>query len=215
MNQIIQYRKFCLASSSPRRHELLKRYGFTFDSISPNIDETQQVGENVQQYGERIAREKASSVQSQFQDSIILSGDTIVYFDQQILGKPEDREEAKQILRKLSGQQHEVYSAYALLDTKSEHCIEGIVATSVQFKTLSDDWINFYTNTDEPMDKAGAYSIQGVGSVMVEKINGSYNNVVGYPIEEIFWHMLDQKWIGFSLGVVRHPGIPLDGIPGQ
>lgn len=200
MSQIIQHRKFCLASSSPRRHELLKRYGFTFDSISPNIDETQKTGEGVKQYGKRIAREKAYSVQNQCEDLIILSGDTIVYFDRQILGKPEDQEDAKQILRKLSGQQHEVYSAYALLDTKSGKCIEGIVATSVQFKSLSEDWINFYTNTDEPMDKAGAYSIQGVGSVMVEKINGSYNNVVGYPIEEIFWHILDQKWIEFPLG---------------
>ncbi|MBF0287523.1 MAG: septum formation protein Maf [SAR324 cluster bacterium] len=195
---IIQNRQLCLASSSPRRHELLKRYGLQFESYSPDIDETQRDEEDVATFGLRMAHEKAFAAKPFFPESIILAGDTIVYYDQQILGKPVDHKDAAEILNTLSEQRHEVYSAYILLDARSGHYIDQSVCTHVQFKPLSQEWIAWYIATGEPMDKAGAYSIQGIGTVMVEKIDGSYNNVVGFPIESIFWHLIDTGWVQFS-----------------
>ena len=192
---IVQNRKFCLASSSPRRHQLLTRYGLAFDSYAPDIDERQWEKEAVERYGLRMAYQKALTGRQQFSDSIILAGDTTVYYDQQILGKPVDVEDVHRILTRLSGQVHEVYSAYTLLDALSGNYINECTSTVVTFKPLSAEWIQWYAETGEPMDKAGAYSIQGLGSVMVEKIEGSYNTVVGFPIEDIFWHLLKEKWI--------------------
>ncbi len=195
---IVQHRKFCLASSSPRRHELLKRYSLEFESYAPDIDETQLRNEEVKTYGLRMAYEKAAVGRQNFPDSIILAGDTIVYHEQQVLGKPKDVEDAHRILNRLSGQWHEVYSTYMLLDTRSGKSINEYVCTSVKFKPLPPEWIQWYASTEEPMDKAGAYSIQGLGTVMVEKIQGSYNTVVGFPIEDIFWYLLHEKWIEFK-----------------
>ncbi len=193
----IQKRHLCLASSSPRRHELLKRYGLTFDSCTPDVDEARRQGESVQAYGLRIAHEKAVAGSSFFPDSIIISGDTTVFHNQQVLGKPRDAQHACTILKKLNGQQHQVYSAYVLLDAQSGGHIEASHRTDVKFKRFSTNWIRWYVATGEPLDKAGAYSIQGIGTVMVEKIRGSYNNVVGFPIEDIFWHFFAQGWIEF------------------
>ncbi len=195
---IIQNRQLCLASSSPRRHELLKRYDLKFESYSPDICETQTEAEDVGAYGLRLAHEKASVAKPFFPNSIILAGDTSVYHDQKILGKPNDKQDAREMLSTLSGQKHAVYSAYILLDASSGHYIDQSICTHVQFKPLSEEWISWYIETGEPMDKAGAYSIQGIGTVMVERIDGSYNNVVGFPIEEIFWHLIKAGWVQFS-----------------
>ena len=195
---LIQKRLLCLASASPRRHELLKRYGFTFESCTPDIDEATQQGESVQAYGQRMAYEKALAGSSLFPKSIIVAGDTSVFHNQQVLGKPRDAQHAYNILESMSGEQHQVYSAYVLLDAQSGKCIEASHCTEVKFKRFSANWIRWYVATGEPLDKAGAYSIQGLGTVMVEKIQGSYNNVVGFPIEDIFWHLLAQGWIEFS-----------------
>lgn len=195
---IIQKRLLCLASSSPRRHELLKRYGLAFDSCDPDIDEKLLRGESVQAYGLRIAYEKAVVGSSYFSDSIVVAGDTTVYHNQQVLGKPGDPQDACSILTRLSGQRHQVYSAYVLLDARSGVHIEASLCTEVQFKRLPSNWVRWYVGTGESLDKAGAYSIQGLGTVMVEKIQGSFNNVVGFPIEDIFWHFLEQGWIELS-----------------
>ena len=193
-----QHRELCLASSSPRRQALLKRYGLEFAVCSPNIDESQKPSESVQTYAKRMAYEKAQVGAAHTPEAIVLAGDTTVYFKNEVLGKPSDAKEAQEMLQRLSGQQHEVYSSYALLDARSNQAIESTPCTRVTFKTLPADWIRWYTTTGEPMDKAGAYSIQGLGAVMVEKIDGSYNNVVGLPIEEIFWHLLQQGWIALN-----------------
>ncbi|MBF0276847.1 MAG: septum formation protein Maf [SAR324 cluster bacterium] len=187
-----------MGSSSPRRHELLRRYGLEFDFYSPDIDEVQFAGEAVRSFGLRMVYEKAKKGCHQHGDAIILAGDTIVYHDHQVLGKPIDREDAQRILFRLSGQWHQVYSAYILYDAQSGKYIDACLCTSVKFKALSSEWIEWYTGIEEPMDKAGAYSIQGLGTVMVEEIRGSYNTVVGFPIEDIFWHLLNEKWIEIS-----------------
>lgn len=195
---VVQHRVFCLASSSPRRQELLQRYGLSFATCSPNTDETQKPQEEVQAYGRRVSYEKALVGARQYPKAVILAGDTTVYHEDEILGKPLDEKEACEMLQRLSGQQHKVYSSYTLLDACSHQLIEATVCTEVKFKTLSADWIRWYAMTGEPMDKAGAYSIQGLGTVMVAEIQGSYNNVVGFPIENIFWHLVQERWITLS-----------------
>ncbi len=195
---IVQTRKFCLASSSPRRHELLQRYGIQFEGCSPDIDEAVLQNEEVTAYVLRLSYEKAIAAKPKFADSIILAGDTSVFYNQQILGKPKDAAEAILMLEALSDQLHLVYSAYTILDALSGHYIQDFVATEVQFAVLSSEWIRWYVETGDAMDKAGAYSFQGIGTVMVEEIKGSYNNVIGFPIEKIFWHLIREGWLKFS-----------------
>lgn len=195
---ITQHRDLCLASSSPRRQALLQRYGLEFVVCSPHIDESQNASESVQAYVKRMASEKAQVGAQRCPKAIVLAGDTAVYFNQEVLGKPRDAQEVHEMLQRLSGQQHEVYSSYALLDARSNQAIEATSCTRVTFKSLPAAWIRWYATTGEPMDKAGAYSIQGLGAVMVEKIEGSYNNVVGFPIEEVFWHLLQEGWIALG-----------------
>ena len=178
--------RIILASSSPRRKELLAALGLAFDVIHPSSDETVYGNESPENFVLRVSADKASSVSGSLGEGVIVIGaDTIVVIDGEILGKPGDPKEASLMLRKLSGKEHHVYTAFSIVRPKNELLHSEIVDTRVRVKTLAASEIEGYIKTGEPMDKAGAYGIQGIGSFMVTAIEGSYSNVVGLPVEEL------------------------------
>lgn len=179
-----------LASGSPRRQELLTQLGVTFERIIPGIEEQRRVQESAPQYVMRLAREKAlAGVAMTSGDLPVLGADTIVIFNGEVLEKPKDSSHAAKMLRQLSGQTHQVMTAVALAD--SQHLLDCLVTTEVTFRALSDDDIANYVASGEPLDKAGAYGIQGLGGCFVRKINGSYHAVVGLPLVET-WELLSN-----------------------
>ena len=178
--------KIILASSSPRRKELLAALGLAFEVIHPSSDETVSGNETPEDFVLRVSAEKAASVSGRLGDGVIVIGaDTIVVVDGEILGKPGDSKEASSMLRKLSGKEHRVYTAFSIVRPKNEILHSEIVDTRVRVKPLAASEIEGYIKTGEPMDKAGAYGIQGIGSFMVSGIEGSYSNVVGLPADEL------------------------------
>ena len=172
-----------LASSSPRRRELLEMAGYEFSVVPANIDETFLRGTPPMQVVEQLSRRKAQAVAEQHPEAVILAADTIVTFKGRILGKPKDTEMAEAMLKLLSGSVHQVYTGYTVMSGKKLIC--GHECTSVEFYPLSQEDINAYIATGEPLDKAGAYGIQGKGGLFVKRINGDYYNVVGLPIGKI------------------------------
>jgi septum formation protein len=140
---------------------------------------------NPANYVKTLAEAKADEVARQYPDSWVIGADTIVTIDDAILGKPSDQSEARQMLERLSGQSHFVYTGYAIVCKNKGAGIIDAIKTDVQFKDLTDDEIHWYIQTGEPFDKAGAYAIQGMGTFLVRRINGSYTNVVGLPVCEV------------------------------
>ena len=180
---------FILASGSPRRKELLELMGLEFKVIVSQADED-SVSKDLKPelYVQELALLKASATAKEVlrnKNAVIISADTIVTLDGQILGKPKDEDDAFNMLSKLSGRDHVVYTGYCVMRISDGKAVCGKVRTKVKFKDLSDDKIRGYINSGEPMDKAGAYGIQGLGSILIEKIDGDYFNVVGLPISAL------------------------------
>jgi len=174
-----------LASGSPRRQELLTQLGISFEKVVPGIEELRRPHESAQQYVGRLAREKAQAgVALTSLDLPVLGADTIVILNGEVLEKPRDAAHAATMLRMLSGNTHQVMTAVALAD--SQYTLDCLVVTEVTFRALSDDDITQYVASGEPLDKAGAYGIQGLGGCFVRKINGSYHAVVGLPLVETY-----------------------------
>ncbi|MDU2023220.1 MAG: nucleoside triphosphate pyrophosphatase, partial [Leclercia adecarboxylata] len=174
-----------LASGSPRRQELLTQLGVAFERIVTGIEEKRAEGESAQQYVSRLAREKALAGVAQVpRDLPVLGADTIVILNGEVLEKPHDDEHAFKMLSKLSGQTHQVMTAVALADR--QQVLDCLVVTDVTFRVLTEEDIAGYIASGEPMDKAGAYGIQGLGGCFVRKINGSYHAVVGLPLVETY-----------------------------
>lgn len=175
-----------LASASPRRAVLLEQIGVVYQRLTPpDIDESRAAGESPEVYVSRMAREKAWAGRRRAGDDagVVLGADTSVVFGDEPLGKPEDEAGAAALLRRLSGARHRVLSAVCVY--RGEDCREVRVETGVRFLELSDELIRAYVATGEPMDKAGAYGIQGFGAVLVAGLGGSYSNVVGLPLAEL------------------------------
>lgn len=190
-----QTRPFCLASGSPRRRQLLTQFGLDFSLCEVNVDEARLPEEAAADYALRLSITKARAALGSFGEHIILAGDTVVALEGEILGKPNDTREAAAMIARLSGKTHRVLSAYTLLDALSgEHCT-GVPVTEVTFRELPPEWIDWYSRLPEAADKAGAYAIQGVGGAMVRSIAGSYNAVVGFPMEEIIWNLVRKGWL--------------------
>ena len=178
--------KIILASSSPRRKELLESVGIEFEVISPKSDESLIGKENPEEYVLRLSTEKALSVSKNLsEDVLVIGADTIVVVDNEILGKPKDEEDAEAMLNKISGSTHHVLTAFSIIKAPHEILHKHVVGTEVMVKTLEPQEIQGYIKTTEPMDKAGAYGIQGIGAFMVKAIRGSYTNVVGLPLVEV------------------------------
>ena len=178
--------RLILASKSPRRYELLKQMGLHFDVVQSSVEEEKVVRhESPREHVIRLSEEKARDVGKTYPDSWVLGADTVVYIDGASLGKPKTREEAVDMLRRLSGQEHSVLTGFSVLNVGKGKGERGSVETAVKMKPLSPVEMEWYVQTGEPFDKAGAYAIQGIGSFMIESIRGSYTNVVGLPVCEV------------------------------
>ena len=174
-----------LASASPRRAELLESAGIRFEVVPGHIDETPLPGELPVDHVIRLAREKAAEVALRESGRIFIGADTIVLCDGEIMGKPRDNDDAKRMLAKLSGRTHQVITGFTMIDRRDGRTITRAVSTDVSFKPLQDEEIAVYVATGCPLDKAGAYAIQGGAAYMVARIDGSYTNVVGLPLCEV------------------------------
>ncbi len=175
-----------LASASPRRAELLTAAGFEFEAMPADVDETPVPGEDPMQYALRVARDKASRIQSRCRksDAVVLAADTVVVAKGEILGKPEDCEDARRMLRLLAGGVHDVHTAVVVHRDRAER--SQVVTTHVWFQPLDDSEISWYVDSGEPEGKAGAYAIQGRAARFIERIDGSWSNVVGLPVATVY-----------------------------
>jgi len=172
-----------LASGSPRRRQLLKLIGIEHEVVPSNIDETMRPREMPRRHAERLAREKASAVANRQPDRITIAADTIVVINKKVLGKPVDTEDARRMLSMLSGREHTVITAVAV--ARGRKLRSAIEEVRVKFRRLRDDEIDAYIATGEPMDKAGAYGIQGYGATIVECVDGDYFAVMGLPLARL------------------------------
>lgn len=187
-------KRIILASASPRRRELLERAGVNFEVI-PASGEENRISDDPKEAVQQLARDKAVSVMHTIEDSadgtLVIGSDTVVVFENMILGKPHDIEDAVNTLKKLQGNTHQVYTGVSVLEKKNgvwtEHTFYE--STDVAFYPVSDEEIRAYVATGEPMDKAGSYGIQGIFGIYVRGICGDYNNVVGLPVARLFYEM--------------------------
>ena len=187
-----------LASSSPRRKELLKKYNIEPIIVKSSINERVFAHETSEQIAMALAFEKANQVSNQFkQGEIIIGADTIVACEGNILGKPKDEEDAKDMLKKLSDKEHEVITGISIIKANTNLKIIDYEKTIVKFRKLSNEKIENYIKTKEYIDKAGAYGIQGIGGVLIEKIHGCYFNVVGLPLYKL--DILLEKYFDIQL----------------
>ncbi|MEO5376256.1 MAG: Maf family nucleotide pyrophosphatase [Magnetococcus sp. DMHC-6] len=204
MNIILNLKKIPirLASASPRRLELLRQLGLTPDVFPVHVDERPGLGEGALAYVERVARAKTmAAIQKTEQTVLTLGADTAVVLDDLILGKPLDRQHATAMLERVSGNLHQVLTGVAIHASDTGLCFSRVVQTEVWIKKLSSQEIQSYIDSGEPMDKAGAYAIQGLGAFLVAKLQGSYSNVVGLPLFEtleLFQNILDKGSINLD-----------------
>lgn len=189
--------KLILASKSPRRSELLSMLGLTYTVRSADTDESLPAGISPHDAVLLLARRKAlaSAAHSESEDEIVLAADTLVSIDGEILGKPTSKDEAKSMLRRLSGISHTVYSGIAL--ARDGQIASTVAETEVRFRTLDEVEIERYVATGEPMDKAGGYGIQGAAGIFIESISGDYYNVVGLPLSTL--EELCKSFLGSSI----------------
>ena len=173
-----------LASRSPRRREILQMMGLKFNIAPSNYEETFDDSKSPLELAKYHALMKSKEVSQKFENSWILGADTIVILDNQILEKPVDREEAFNMLKKLSGRTHEVTTGYTIMNSNTGECLLSATTTAVTFNELTSEMINYYLNNYNFMDKAGSYAIQDFSAVFVKKINGCFYNVVGFPISD-------------------------------
>ena len=178
--------RIILASSSPRRKELLEQVGLKFEIFSPDIDESVHVGESADYYVQRLAEQKAQAILAQFSDAIVIAADTSLVLDHKIIGKPESKQHAFEIWTALSDRQHDVLSGVCVRSSECDpNTIQSmVVRTQVHFRKLSQLDMEQYWATGEPIGKAGAYAIQGYAAQFIPRIEGSYSNVVGLPLYE-------------------------------
>jgi septum formation protein len=191
-----------LASQSPRRRELLALVGITHEVRPADVDESVLPGELPVPHCERLARLKADTLAPLHRDDVVVGSDTIVVVDGDILGKPRDRAHAAEMLTRLSGRTHTVFTAVAVAHRGSTR--SGVEEVDVTFRTLDDDTIAAYIATGEPMDKAGAYGIQGYGAAIVERVDGDYFAVMGLPIGRMLTLMRDSG-LEYRFGPVTRP----------
>jgi septum formation protein len=177
--------RFILASASPRRIELLTHMGLRFDVIPGDVDETFLETETPKEHVLRLSEEKAHSVSIRHPDAWVMGADTIVAINGEVLGKPRTPREAKEMLGKLSGRTHTVYTGFTLMKKSEDIAVSEAVDSSVCFRNIPEDEMTWYVALEEPYDKAGGYAVQGMGAFFIREICGSYTNVMGLPLCEV------------------------------
>ena len=180
-------KKLVLASASPRRKALLRQLGLHFEIKESGVIEDETDGVHPEKYVTVLSKKKALAVASGEENAIVIGADTIVVIDNSILGKPSSAQEAAEMLRTLSGRTHEVYTGFTIVDRPSNKFVSAVEVTKVTFRKLDADEITSYVASGSPMDKAGAYGIQDdYGAVFVEKVDGCFYNVVGFPLAKFY-----------------------------
>ncbi|MBS0012359.1 MAG: septum formation inhibitor Maf [Desulfobacterales bacterium] len=192
MNPSNDVNRIVLASASPRRRRLLEQAQIGFRVVPSRIDEEAISGPDPESHAQILAEAKAEAVARQYPDAWVIGADSIVVIDDMILNKPESAAGAGQMLRRLRGRTHRVITGYSIWCESRGHCHTNACITEVTFKDLTADEINWYLETPEPWDKAGAYAIQGIAAFMVKSVHGSYTNVVGLPVCEVVQHLTDH-----------------------
>ena len=187
-----------LASKSPRRKEILGNVGFKLKIVSADVDEISNKTDNIEKIMD-IAYKKTVAVANNYEEHFVVGADTIVELDGEIIGKPRDEEDAKSILQRLSGKSHRVITGYCLITKEKNILIKDYGVTTVFFKKLDKSMIEWYIESKQPMDKAGAYGIQDKGSVFIEKIDGDFFTVMGFPIAKFIETL---KKIGIELNEI-------------
>jgi septum formation protein len=189
--------KLILASASPRRAEILAAAGIPFENLASEVDESRLPGESPEQMVERLARAKAEAVAQSFSvfgPHIILGADTVVVASEEILGKPRNSTAARQMLLKLQGREHQVITGFALLRAHDGKILSGHESTRVWISSMSQSEVDAYVATREPLDKAGAYAIQGIAGRYIPRIEGCYFNVVGLPLARVWQALKELGW---------------------
>jgi len=179
-------KKLILASISPRRENLLRMIGFDFEVVNSQVDEQSEVYTIPEVHVLELAQKKALKVAEKIDGGLIIGADTVVVLNNQILGKPKDAKQAKEILQQLSGKTHEVYTGFAIVEKPSGEMLSEFVKTLVSFRKLADEEIDRYIQSGSPFDKAGGYGIQDQGALFVQKIDGCFYNVMGLPVTKLY-----------------------------
>ena len=174
-----------LASASPRRKEILEKTGLKFKVDASDYEEEINYSLRPHELARFLSREKAKAIVNKYTNALIIAADTFIVFKDKILGKPHTEEEAKRMLNMLNNNTHSVITGFTIIDTNDNKKLSGSVETKVYFKKLTMKEIESYINSKEPLDKAGAYAIQGLGAVIVKKIEGDYFNVMGLPLSTL------------------------------
>lgn len=193
--------RLVLASASPRRLDILRQLGLDAEVRPADVDERMLPGEDPAEHVQRLAREKARRVLAEVPDALVLAGDTVVVRDGHVLGKPRSDDEAVAMLESLSGRTHEVLSGIAVAHRHG--VLDSTTRTRVRFRTFDHDTARRYVATGEPMDKAGAYGIQGLGAALVEEVDGDYYSIVGLPVAALL-RLLRQAGWRYDFGAL-HP----------
>jgi len=178
-------RKIILASASPRRKEILRKTGLHFSTCTSDYKEDINLSLKPRALAKFLSRKKAETVAHKYKNAIIIAADTFIVFKNRLLGKPHTDKEAEKMLNMLNGKAHSVITGFTIMDTASKKILSRSVETKVYFKKLGRKEINAYVRSKEPLDKAGAYAIQGLGSVFIERIDGDFLNVVGLPLRAL------------------------------
>ena len=192
--------RLILASNSPRRRYLLEQAGLEFSVIPSKISEDAVALSSPDAYAKKLAECKARDISDQYPDSWVIGADTIVVIDDIILGKPDSGDDARKMLKKLSGKTHWVITGYCVCCKTKNRFFLDTITPDVLFKNLTDEEIEWYIDTGEPFDKAGAYAIQGLGVLLVKRINGSYTNVVGLPVCEVVELLIKEGVTVYNYG---------------
>ncbi len=191
-------RKIILASASPRRKEILKITGLDFTVCTSEYEEDLNLSLRPRKLARFLSRKKAEAVAHKHNDAIIIAADTFIVFKDRLLGKPHIEKEAEKILRILNGKMHSVITGFTIMDTAITEILSKSVETKVYFKKLSGEEISAYVRSKEPLDKAGAYAIQGLGALFIEKIDGDFFNVMGLPL-----YALSENLKKFGINVLK------------
>jgi septum formation protein len=176
---------FILASASPRRQELLRQVGLKFKIVPAHVNEDHLPQESPREHVQRLAGNKAMAIARKYPDAWVLGADTIVVIDGLILGKPKGKAQAKEMLQRLSGREHKVFTGFTIAQAAAGISKTKVIQSAVRFKNISAEELAWYTGCAEPYDKAGGYAVQGKGAHFIKSIRGSYTNVIGLPLCEV------------------------------
>ncbi len=184
-----------LASASPRRENFLRQLGLDFKIIPADIDETPFLDEGGENFASRMAASKVETIGKLYPDQVVIGADTIIYFQGEIIGKPENQEHALIMLKKMQADSHLVITGLSLFCQQTQLCQTITETSTVKFANFNDDILKAYISSGEPMDKSGAYAIQGIGSFLIKEIKGSCSNVIGLPMHRLVTLLLEHKII--------------------